>query len=312
MKQYNQLLEFSSEVQAALANNQPVVALESTIISHGMPYPQNVEMANQCEKIIRDNGAVPATICLMDGKIKIGLEPSDLERLATEDNVIKTSRKDFGYVLSQKRTGATTVATTMFAAALAGIKVFATGGIGGVHRGAETTFDISADLEELQTTSVAVVCAGIKSILDLPKTLEYLETVGVEVLGYKTDTLPEFYTTGRKYKVNYNMESPQAIASLINCKWQADMNGGVVIANPIPAEYAMDYDAINNAIDSAVASMNKANITGYEQTPYLLKTVKDNTGGKSLDANIQLVYNNAKLAAQIAVEYAKLNNMRSI
>lgn len=309
---YNNLLEFSAEVEKALANNQPVVALESTIISHGMPYPQNIAMAKKCEEIIRENGAVPATICLMDGKIKIGLEDADLERLATEKGVIKTSRKDFGYVLSQNKIGATTVATTMYAAYLAGIKVFATGGIGGVHRGAELSFDISADLEELQTTPVAVVCAGIKSILDLPKTLEYLETVGVEVLGYQTDTLPEFYTTGRNYKVNYNMENPADIAALINAKWQAEMEGGVVVANPIPQEHAMDYDTINDAIEKAVKEMNEKGIKGFEQTPFLLKTVKDNTQGKSLEANIELVYNNAKLAAQIAVEYAKKNNTKQI
>ncbi|WP_423364119.1 pseudouridine-5'-phosphate glycosidase [Mycoplasma sp. P36-A1] len=312
MKTYNKLLEFTPEIKQALENNQPIVALESTIISHGMPYPQNVEMAKKCEQIIRDNGAVPATICLMDGKIKIGLSDADLERLATEKGVIKTSRKDFGYVLSQKKIGATTVATTMYASELAGIKVFATGGIGGVHRGAELTFDISADLEELQNTSVAVICAGIKSILDLPKTLEYLETAGVEVLGYQTDTLPEFYTTGRNYSVNYNMQTPSDIAALIDCKWTSGMVGGVVITNPIPTEHAMDYDTINSAIEKAVASMNEQGIKGFEQTPFLLKTVKDITEGKSLTANIELVYNNAKLAALIAVDYVKRNNTKEI
>ncbi len=298
----HQLLEFNSEVKNALEKGLPIVSLESTIISHGMPFPQNLEMAKKCEQIIRDNGAVPATICIMDGKLKVGLEEHELERLATSDTVFKTSRKDLAYVLSTNSIGATTVATTMIISKLASIKIFATGGIGGVHRGAEITMDISADLEELGQTNVAVVCAGIKSILDLPKTLEYLETKGVEVLGYKTDTLPEFYTLGRDHKVNYRMETPGEIAKLLKMKQIVDLKGGTIIANPIPSRYAMDYDEINAAINEALLEMSAINISGYESTPFLLGKVKELTSGKSLDSNIALVYNNAKLASMIAVE----------
>ncbi len=298
----HKLLEFNQEVTEALEKGLPIVSLESTIISHGMPYPENVEMAKKCESIIRENGAVPATICIMDGKLKVGLEPEELERLATSKNVIKTSRKDLAYVLSTKAIGATTVATTMIISKLAGIQIFATGGIGGVHRGAEITMDISADLEELGQTNVAVVCAGIKSILDLPKTLEYLETKGVEVLGYQTDILPEFYTLGKDHKVNYRMETPKEIAQLLNMKKVIDLKGGTIIANPIPSDYAMDYEEINAAINEALLEMNAINISGYESTPFLLGKVKDITKGKSLSSNIALVYNNAKLAAQIACE----------
>ncbi len=298
----NKLLQFNSEVENAIKNNLPIVALESTIISHGMPYPDNIEMAKKCEDIIRSEGAVPATICIMDGKLKVGLEEQELLKLATSENVIKTSRKDLAYVLSTNSIGATTVATTMLISNLAGIDVFATGGIGGVHRGAEVTMDISADLEELANTNVAVVCAGIKSILDLPKTLEYLETKGVEVLGYKTDVLPEFYTLGKQHKVNYNLESPLQIAKLIKTKKQLKLKGGTVITNPIPAEFAMDYDTINNAINDALLQMSTLNISGYESTPFLLGKVKDITKGASLESNIALVYNNARLAGQIACE----------
>lgn len=299
----NNLLEINKEVKHAIENNIPVVALESTIISHGMPYPQNVEMAKECERIIRENGAIPATICIMNGKLKIGLNDDELKQLATEEGVVKTSRKDLAYVISKNLTGATTVATTMYLAALANIKVFATGGIGGVHRGAEISMDISADLEELSKTNVAVVCAGIKSILDLPKTLEYLETKGVEVLGYQTDTLPEFYTTGRNYKVDYKLDSPAEIAELLIAKDNLNLESGCVITNPIPEQYAMDYDIINNAIEKALKEMEEKNISGYESTPFLLGKIKDITDGQSLESNIQLVYNNAQLAAKIAVNY---------
>ncbi len=299
----NKLLEINHEVENALKNNIPVVALESTIISHGMPYPQNVEMAKECERIIRENGAIPATICIMDGKLKIGLSDEELKKLATESGVVKTSRKDLAYVISKKLTGATTVATTMYLAQLANIKVFATGGIGGVHRGAEISMDISADLEELAQTDVAVVCAGIKSILDLPKTLEYLETKGVEVLGYKTDILPEFYTTGRNYKVDYKFDTVEEIANLLIAKDDLNLKSGCVITNPIPEEFAMDYDVINVAIEKALIEMEQKGIFGYESTPFLLGKIKDITEGKSLESNIQLVYNNAKLAANIAVNY---------
>ncbi len=301
----NKLLDISKEVKDALENNVPVVALESTIISHGMPYPQNVEMAKRCEEIIRENGAVPATICIMDGKLKIGLSDEELTTLATAEGVVKTSRKDLAYVISKNKIGATTVATTMYLAHLANINVFATGGIGGVHRGAETSMDISADLEELAKTNVTVVCAGIKSILDLPKTLEYLETKGVEVIGYKTETLPEFYTTGRDHKVDYQLDSPEEIAMFLKAKDDLNMENGCIITNPIPTEYAMDYDVINDAINSALAELEEKGISGYESTPFLLGKVKELTKGKSLESNIQLVYNNAKLAAKIAVEFNK-------
>ncbi len=299
------ILDITKEVQNALDNNIPVVALESTIISHGMPYPQNIEMAKECERIIRENGAIPATICIMDGKLKIGLNDEELHRLATEEGVVKTSRKDLAYVVSKKLIGATTVATTMYLASLANIKVFATGGIGGVHRGAEVTMDISADLEGLSRTDVAVVCAGIKSILDLPKTLEYLETKGVEVIGYQTETLPEFYTTGKNYSVDYKLDSPEEIAQFLKAKDDLHLNSGCVITNPIPSEYAMDYETINDAINLALKEMEEKNIFGYESTPFLLGKIKDITEGKSLESNIKLVYNNAKLAAQIAVKYTK-------
>ncbi|MFV0498769.1 MAG: pseudouridine-5'-phosphate glycosidase [Bacilli bacterium] len=301
----NKLLDISKEVREALNANKPVVALESTIISHGMPYPQNVEMANECERIIRNNGAIPATICIMDGKIKIGLNKDELHKLATAETVLKASRKDLAYIIANNNIGATTVATTMYAASLANIKVFATGGIGGVHRGAEITMDISADLEELSKTNVAVICAGIKSILDLPKTLEYLETKGVEVIGYKTAILPEFYTTGRNYNVNYQMNSEIEIANFLRAKQQLGLQSGCVITNPIQKEYAMDYDLINNAINKAIEEMNKNNVSGYESTPFLLGKIKEITDGKSLESNIALVYNNAKLAAKIAVELYK-------
>ncbi|MFV0424342.1 MAG: pseudouridine-5'-phosphate glycosidase [Bacilli bacterium] len=301
----NKLLEINKEVEAALENNIPVVALESTIISHGMPYPQNVEMAKKCEEIIRKNGAIPATICIMNGKLKIGLTDQELETLATAKNVIKTSRKDLAYVISKNLIGATTVATTMYLAELAKIEIFATGGIGGVHRGAEISMDISADLEELSKTNVAVVCAGIKSILDLAKTLEYLETKGVEVIGHKTDILPEFYTTGRNFKVDYRLDNALEIANFLKAKKDLNLKSGCVIANPIPEKYAMDYDTINSAIDKAITEMEENNIFGYESTPFLLGKIKDITGGKSLESNIQLVYNNAELAAKIAVELKK-------
>lgn len=301
----HELLEFSEEVREALKRNLPIVALESTIISHGMPYPDNIEMAKKCEDIIRSEGAVPATICIMNGILKVGLEDFELEKLAKTKGVIKTSRKDLAYVISTGSIGATTVATTMLIAKLAGIEVFATGGIGGVHRGAEVTMDISADLEELGSTNVAVVCAGIKSILDLPKTLEYLETKGVEVLGYKTDTLPEFYTLGKNHKVNYRMETPKEIAELLKVKSKLNLKGGTIIANPIPKEYAMDYEEINTAINEALLEMTASNISGYESTPFLLGKVKDITDGKSLTSNIALVFNNAKLAARIACEIKK-------
>jgi pseudouridylate synthase len=298
-------LEIKSEVKRALSNNQPLVALESTIISHGMPYPQNKETALNVEQIVRDNGAIPATIALLNGKIKVGLDENEIDYLAKSGNkIVKASRRDLPYLLSQKIDGATTVASTMIAANLAGIRVFATGGIGGVHRGASETFDISADLQELANTNVAVVCAGIKAILDLGLTLEYLETFGIPVLGYQTDELPAFYTQKSGFKVNYKMESATEIAKLLKTKWELSLKGGVIIANPIPKDKELDIKVMNNAIEKALIEEKKVGIKGKESTPFLLGKVKELTGGLSLEANIELVYNNAKLAAQIASEYA--------
>lgn len=300
-------LEISKEVQEALEKNQPIVALESTIISHGMPYPQNVETALTVEDIVRENGAVPATIAILNGKLKVGLSKEEIDYLGKKGlAVTKASRRDLPAILAAEDDGATTVASTMIIAALAGIKVFATGGIGGVHRGAETTMDISADLEELAMTNVAVVCAGAKSILDIGLTLEFLETKGVPVIGYQTEELPAFYTRKSGFKVDYNMETPEAIAKTLKAKWDIGLNGGVVITNPIPEEYAMDFDTITNAINNAVNEAEEKGIKGKESTPFLLAKVKDITKGKSLESNIQLVFNNAKLASKIAKEYCNL------
>jgi len=299
-------LEIHEEVKKALRAGEPVVALESTIISHGMPYPQNIEMANTVSKIVKDNGAIPATIAIINGKLKVGLTDEEIELLATSKNVVKASRRDLPFIISKKLTGATTVASTMIIAALAGIKVFATGGIGGVHRGAQQTFDISADLLELANTNVAVVCAGAKSILDIGLTLEYLETNGVPVVGYETNDFPAFYTRTSGFKVDYRVDSPTELAVALKSKWDLNLNGGVVVSNPIPKEYEMDYDLINNAIKSALDEANEKNISGKEVTPFLLDKVKAITAGKSLDSNIQLVYNNATVAARLANELSNL------
>ena len=294
-------LSITPEVQKALDNNSPIVALESTIITHGMPYPQNMETALLVENEVKKNGVTPATIALLDGKIKIGLTKNEIEILAkTGFDAIKTSRRDIPYVLANKLPGATTVAATMIAAELAGITVFATGGIGGVHRGATDTFDISADLQELANTKIAVVCAGIKAILDLELTLEYLETLGVPVLGYQTDELPAFYTRKSGFKVDYNMKSPKAIADLLKVKWELGLDGGVVIANPIPEDKALDFNLMTDAINKAIIEQNIKGIKGKESTPFLLGKVKELTQGKSLESNIELVLNNARLAAEIA------------
>lgn len=300
-------LEISKEVKEALENNKPVVALESTIISHGMPYPQNVETALKVEEIVRENGAVPATIAILNGKLKVGLSKEEVDYLGKKGlEVTKASRRDIPAILASEDDGATTVASTMIIAALAGIKVFATGGIGGVHRGAETTMDISADLEELAMTDVAVVCAGAKSILDIGLTLEFLETKGVPVLGYQTKELPAFYTRKSGFKVDYKMDTPEQIAKTLKAKWDINLKGGVVIANPIPEEFAMDFDTITNAINNAVAEAEEKGIKGKDSTPFLLAKVKDITKGKSLESNIQLVFNNAKLASEIAKNYCEL------
>lgn len=294
------VLVFSEEVAKAMKENKPVVALESTIISHGMPYPQNVETAKEVEQLIRENGAAPATIAILDGKIKIGVNEGELEFLGTNKEIEKVSRRDLPYVIAMKKHGATTVAATMICANMAGIKVFATGGIGGVHRGAERTMDISADLQELAHTNVAVVCAGAKSILDLGLTLEYLETNGVPVIGYGTDILPAFYSSTSPFKVNYRIDTPEEIAKLIATKWEIGLNGGLIIANPIPKEEELEESYINSIIEEALKEAEEKQIAGKVVTPFLLDKVKTLTGGKSLEANIALVKNNAALAAKIA------------
>jgi pseudouridine-5'-phosphate glycosidase len=304
MKQY---ITLSDEVRLAKEQGKPIVALESTIISHGMPYPQNVQTAREVEQIIRDNGAIPATIAIVDGKIKIGLSDEELEMFGKSQNVAKASRRDLAYLLATKKLGATTVAATMICAEAAGVNIFVTGGIGGVHRGAETTMDISADLEELGQTNVAVICAGAKSILDLGLTLEYLETKGVPVIGYQTDILPAFYTRKSDFAVNFCADDVETIASTLKVKWDLNLKGGAVIANPIPEEFAMDEEMINNVIESALKEVEERNISGKDVTPFLLGKVKELTDGKSLDANIALVKNNAVVGAKLAVKFAALN-----
>lgn len=299
-------LDIKQEVLEALNKGEAVVALESTIITHGMPYPENVETALKVEEIIRKEGAIPATIAILDGRIKVGLTKEELEYLAKSKGVVKTSRRDIPFVVSKGLDGGTTVAATMIIAALAGIKVFATGGIGGVHRGAEKTFDISADLRELASTNVAVVCAGPKAILDIGLTLEYLETNGVPVVGFKTDELPAFYSRGSGFKVDYRVDTAEELAKAIKTKWDLGLNGGLVVGNPIPEEYEIPHNVISKAIEEAVEEAEQKGVKGKEITPFLLSKVKDLTKGDSLKANIQLVYNNAKVASQLAVELAKL------
>jgi pseudouridine-5'-phosphate glycosidase len=303
----SEYLDIKSNIKKALAEKKPVVALESTIISHGMPFPKNMETALQVEEIVRSNGAVPATIAILNGKLKVGLSKDEIEYLGKKGSkIVKASRRDLPYLISKKVDGATTVASTMIAAQMAGIKIFATGGIGGVHRGAERSFDISADLQELAKTNVAVVCAGIKSVLDLGLTLEYLETNGVPVIGYQTEELPAFYSQKSGFKVDYRLDSAKEIASFIKTKWKMNLTGGVVVTNPIPEKYELDHYLMTKTINTAILEAEKNKIKGKESTPFLLAKVKELTEGKSLDANIQLVYNNAKLAAEIA------NNLSSI
>ena len=303
----NKYLDVNPEVAAAIAEGKPVVALESTIISHGMPYPQNVETALNVERIIRENGAVPATIAIIGGRLKAGLTAEEIEYFGKKGQAIaKASRRDIAVLCARGEDGATTVTTTMMIAHMAGIKVFATGGIGGVHRGAETTMDISADLEELAQTPVMVVCAGAKSILDLGLTLEYLETKGVPVIGYGTSELPAFYTRQSGFGVDYRMDSPEELAAAFKASHDMNLKGGMLVTNPIPEEYAMPLDAINAAIDQAIAECEAQGIHGKATTPFLLARVAELTGGDSLASNIRLVYNNAKLAAQTAAAYCKL------
>jgi pseudouridine-5'-phosphate glycosidase len=300
-------LDIKPEIKQSLAENKPVVALESTIIAHGMPYPQNVETARRCEQIIRENGAIPATIGIINGVLKVGLSAEELEIMGKSPNMMKVSRRDIPLVVAQKNHGATTVASTMIIANMAGIKVFVTGGIGGVHRGAASTFDISADLTELANTNVAVVCAGAKSILDLGLTLEYLETQGVPIIGYQTDELPAFYTRKSGLKLVQWCENIEDIASIINIKWHLNLKGGVVVANPVPEEFAMDFDYMTNCIDNALKKAEQLGIKGKETTPFLLAEIKKITQGKSLDTNIQLVFNNAKVGAMLAKSLSKFD-----
>ena len=297
----NKYLDVAPEVAQAIADGKPVVALESTIISHGMPYPQNVETALQVEAIIRENGAVPATIAIINGRLKAGCSKEEIEYLGKQGpKVTKASRRDLAVLVSRGADGATTVTTTMIIAHMAGIRVFATGGIGGVHRGAETTMDISADLEELAHTPVMVVCAGAKSILDLGLTLEYLETHGVPVIGYGTKELPAFYTRKSGFAVDYQMDSPEELAAAFRTSLELGFEGGMLVTNPIPEAFSMDPAVINKAIDDALNEAKEKGIHGKETTPFLLAKVKELTGGDSLDSNIQLVFNNARLAAQTA------------
>lgn len=304
LKQY---MDVNPEVAKALEEGRSVVALESTIISHGMPYPQNKETALKVEEIIRAEGAVPATMAIINGRLKIGCTAEDIEYLGKKGLAVnKTSRRDLPILVAKKEDGATTVATTMILASMAGIKVFATGGVGGVHRGAETTMDISADLEELAMTPVMVVCAGAKSILDLGLTLEYLETKGVPVIGYQTKELPAFYTSKSGFGVDYRLDTPEEIAEAFYVKQQLNMKGGMLVTNPIPTAFEMDPAVINKAIEQAVREANEQGVKGKNITPFLLDRIQQITGGDSLNSNIQLVFNNARLAAKTAVALAKL------
>ena len=305
-KMLEKYIDIKKEVAEALRNNEAVVALESTIIAHGMPYPENINTALEIEEIIRAKGAVPATIGIIDGKIKIGLSRDEIKFLGQSDQVIKVSRRDLPIVLAEKKHGATTVAGTMIAANLVGIKIFVTGGLGGVHRGAEKTFDISADLEELKKTSVAVIAAGPKSILDIGLTLEKLESYGVPVLGYQSKELPAFYSRKSGYECDYKLTSAQQAAKILKTKWDIGLEGGVLIANPVPKEFEINSEQIEGKIEQALAEAEEKEITGKELTPFLLDRIKEITGGDSLESNIALVKNNAKIGAEIAVSFHSL------
>lgn len=299
-------MRISSEILKALKNGRPVVALESTIIAHGMPYPKNVETALRVEQTIRNHRAIPATIGIIDGEPVVGMSKEEIEMLGQRKNVLKASRRDLPVIYAKKLWAATTVASTMIIAAQAGIEVFVTGGIGGVHRGATETFDISADLQELAKTNVTVVCAGAKAILDLPLTLEYLETMGVPVLGYQTEELPAFYIRNSGLKVDYKIDDPKEAANIIVEKRKNKLEGGILIANPIPQKYAMDEKVINDAIENALRQADELGIKGKDTTPFLLKTIVELTGGDSLESNIELVLNNARVGAEISKEVTKL------
>ena len=301
---YSDYLDIHPDVEKAIKNKEPVVALESTIISHGMPYPKNVETALMVEDTVRSNKAVPATIAIINGRLKVGLTNEEIEFLATNEEVKKVSRRDLPITVAQKLSGSTTVASTMIVASLAKIAVFATGGIGGVHKGAENTLDISADLEELANTNVCVVCAGAKAILDIGLTLEYLETKGVPVIGYKTSELPAFYSSESGFDVDYKIDSALEIAEILKTKWSLSIDGGVLVTNPIPVAFELESSIMNEAINEAIIEANNENISGKEITPYLLSKVNELTEGKSLDANIKLIQNNANLASKIALHYS--------
>lgn len=307
MKNLEKYLEIKKEVKEALLNNIPVVALESTIISHGMPYPDNVKMAKKVEEIIKSEGAVPATIAIMNGKIKIGLTDEDLQILAQANDVAKVSRRDIATILATSRLGATTVASTMILAEMANIKFFVTGGIGGVHRGYETTLDVSADLEELSQTNVTVICAGAKAILDLPRTMEYLETKGVNIVGYQTKNLPAFYTRESDIKLMSYVDTAEELAKIVFVKDELGLKGGTLVVNPIPLSDSLEASYINKIIDKAIEDSFKDGIEGKDVTPYLLKRIVEETKGKSLEANLALVYNNAKVGAKIAKAYNEIS-----
>ena len=299
-------LSITPEIEEALKNGTPVVALESTILSHGMPYPENLEFAHKVEEVIRAEGAIPATMAVIGGKLKVGLNSEELEIMCRAENVGKMSRRDIPVYLATGKTGATTVATTMLIASLAGIRVFATGGIGGVHRGGENTMDISADLQEFANTPVAVVTAGAKQILDIGRTLEYLETFGVPVLGFRTDEFPAFYCRTSGYKLDYCCQDEEEVAKIMNTKWELGMKGGLVIGNPIPEEYALDFNEMEEVINNAIKLAEEKHIRGKNITPFLLATIKDMTKGVAFASNVQLALNNAKIAARIAVKYQEL------
>ncbi len=310
MNRYINYIDVKYEVLEALRYFKPIVALESAIISHGMPYPENYNIAKELEDLVRSRGAVPATMAIIDGRLKVGLEDHEIELLAKSKNVIKASRRDISWIVSKKLTGSTTVSSTMIFASMAGIRVLSTGGIGGVHRGAELTFDISTDLTELAKTDVAVVCSGVKSILDIGLTLEKLETLGVPVIGYKTSEFPSFYTRKSGFGLDAKMETPLECAEMLKVKWDMDLSGGVVIANPIPEAYEADVDLISSAINNALAEAKQKKVRGKGVTPFLLSRIKELTTGESLTANMELVRNNAILAADIAVPFSRLDENR--
>ena len=299
-------MDITPEIEEAVRTGKPVVALESTILSHGMPYPENRQFAADVEKIIRAEGAVPATMAVIDGRLKAGLTEDELQRMCEAKGVLKLSRRDLPIAVAEKLTGATTVATTMILANLAGIHVFATGGVGGVHRGGQDSMDISADLQELSRTPVAVVCAGAKMILDIGRTLEYLETMGVPVLGLNTDDFPAFYCRKSGFGVDFNAKTPKDVAAIAHAKWGMGLGGGMLIGNPVPEEYAMDFDEMSAVIDKALKRADEKGIKGKYITPFLLETIVELTGGDSLKTNIQLAFNNARAASRIAVELSKM------